>query len=67
MFRPVRLEISSKTNHQNANTMKKEEMEDLMKLVNQFGDSCRIGQINLGNGVYVVYEVNLRLLLYQTI
>ena len=28
-------------------------MEDLVKLVNQFGDSCRIGQINLGNGVYV--------------
>lgn len=33
--------------------MTKEEMEDLVKLVNQFGDSCRIGQINLGNGVYV--------------
>lgn len=33
--------------------MKKEEMEDLMKLVNQFGDSFKIGQINLGNGVYV--------------
>ena len=33
--------------------MKKEEMEDLVKLVNQFGDSFKIGQINLGNGVYV--------------
>lgn len=33
--------------------MTKEEMEDLVKLVNQFGDSFKIGQINLGNGFYV--------------
>lgn len=33
--------------------MKKEEMEDLVKLVNQFGGSLSIGQYNEGNGVYV--------------
>ena len=33
--------------------MKKDEMEDLVKLVNQFGGSLNIGQYNEGNGVYV--------------
>lgn len=33
--------------------MKKNEMEDLVKLVSQFGGSLNIGQYNEGNGVYV--------------
>lgn len=40
--------------------MKKEEMEDLVKLASQFGGNFSIGQYNEGNGVYVenVYTNN---------
>ena len=40
--------------------MKKEEMEDLVKLASQFGGNFSIGQYNEGNGVHVenVYTNN---------